>query len=241
MLKDKITIIGDIHGRTIWKNIVEKEKDSDLFIFLGDYVDSYSLVTPGAQVNNFIDILNFKLTNPEKVTLLIGNHDLHYITDCRATRWSIKTQELLNDLNFKELINNNVLQACKNVKHVTDMWFTHAGLSNTWLRNHRLMLYEKEINDALIVNPKWFDFSNHRFADPYGDDVFQSPVWIRPDSLEKDNPYGITQFVGHTQNMNYWFSGLKNVNYCDSLEWNMYYVYEHNPITMNYEYKLKKI
>ena len=25
---DKITIIGDIHGRTIWEKIVEKENDS---------------------------------------------------------------------------------------------------------------------------------------------------------------------------------------------------------------------
>ena len=29
----KYIFIGDIHGRTNWKQIVEKEKDADKFIF----------------------------------------------------------------------------------------------------------------------------------------------------------------------------------------------------------------
>ena len=37
----KYILIGDIHGRTQWKKIVEKEKDADKFIFLGDYFDPY--------------------------------------------------------------------------------------------------------------------------------------------------------------------------------------------------------
>ena len=100
---DKITIIGDIHGRTIWEKIVEKENDSDLFIFLGDYFDSYDNLTPGTEINNFKKILKFKNENPHKVILLLGNHDLHYIIDERWSRYSIYTQELLNNLHLKEI------------------------------------------------------------------------------------------------------------------------------------------
>ena len=32
----KYVLIGDNHGRTNWKQIVEKEKDADKFIFFGD-------------------------------------------------------------------------------------------------------------------------------------------------------------------------------------------------------------
>ena len=35
----KTIIIGDIHGRSVWKQIVEKEKDAHQIVFLGDYFD----------------------------------------------------------------------------------------------------------------------------------------------------------------------------------------------------------
>lgn len=38
----KIRVIGDLHGRDWWKRKVETG-DSDLNIFLGDYVDSYTV------------------------------------------------------------------------------------------------------------------------------------------------------------------------------------------------------
>jgi predicted phosphodiesterase len=76
----KITIIGDTHGRSKWKNIVEKEKDADKIIFIGDYFDAkdggYSA---NRQIENFKEIVEFKRNNPDKVILLIGNHDFHYL------------------------------------------------------------------------------------------------------------------------------------------------------------------
>ena len=73
----KYILIGDIHGRTSWKQIVEKEKDADKFIFFGDYFDPYDwTLTLDDLVNNFNDIVKFKLDNPDKVILLIGNHKL---------------------------------------------------------------------------------------------------------------------------------------------------------------------
>lgn len=69
----KIIVIGDIHGRTIWKDIVKQE--FDLCIFLGDYVDSHYGITAEEQEKNLLEILDFKENNPNKVILLRGNHE----------------------------------------------------------------------------------------------------------------------------------------------------------------------
>ena len=42
----KIVVIGDIHGRAIWRKIVDDNPDADRFIFLGDYFDSRQLHPP---------------------------------------------------------------------------------------------------------------------------------------------------------------------------------------------------
>ena len=43
----RIIVIGDIHGRTIWKDIVNQE--FDLCVFLGDYVDSHDRISAKQQ------------------------------------------------------------------------------------------------------------------------------------------------------------------------------------------------
>ena len=70
----RIIAIGDIHGRTIWKDIVNQE--FDLCVFLGDYVDSHDEIPAKQQVDNLLDILEFKEHNSNKVILLRGNHKI---------------------------------------------------------------------------------------------------------------------------------------------------------------------
>lgn len=69
----KIRVIGDLHGRDWWKRKVETG-DSDLNIFLGDYVDSYT-VSDEQIINNLLDIIEFKKSYEDKVILLLGNHE----------------------------------------------------------------------------------------------------------------------------------------------------------------------
>ena len=63
----KIRVIGDLHGRDWWKRKV-KTGDSDLNIFLGDYVDSY-IVSDEGIINNLLDIIEFKKAYEDKVIL----------------------------------------------------------------------------------------------------------------------------------------------------------------------------
>lgn len=73
---DKIVIVGDVHGRNFWKQVVEKEGVNlyTLFVYLGDYWDSFDKPYI-EQESNFLDILQFKKDNMHNVILLIGNHD----------------------------------------------------------------------------------------------------------------------------------------------------------------------
>ena len=36
----KTIYIGDIHGRDVWEEIVEKHDNADHIVFIGDYFDS---------------------------------------------------------------------------------------------------------------------------------------------------------------------------------------------------------
>ena len=69
----KILVLGDIHGRTIWKNIIEKE-NPDKIIFLGDYVSTHDNISADQQLSNLNNILNYKEESSDKVILLRGNH-----------------------------------------------------------------------------------------------------------------------------------------------------------------------
>ena len=72
----KILVLGDIHCRTIWKDIIEKE-NPDRVIFLGDYVSTHEDISSTQQINNLVDILTYKENNQDKVVLLRGNHKIN--------------------------------------------------------------------------------------------------------------------------------------------------------------------
>jgi len=80
----KIVIIPDVHGRAFWKEAVERFL-AERFIFLGDYLDPYYFdviyheITPESTIENFQEILSFKKANPNRVTLLLVNHDCGYL------------------------------------------------------------------------------------------------------------------------------------------------------------------
>ena len=68
----KILVLGDIHGRTIWKDIIEKESP-DKIIFLGDYVSTHDNISADQQLSNLNNILDYKEESSDKVILLRGN------------------------------------------------------------------------------------------------------------------------------------------------------------------------
>lgn len=197
--------IYDLHGRADWKLIVYQNPNAK-YIFGGDYFDSFDIDSE-TQQRNFKEICQYKEEHPENTELLYGNHCTSYI--------------------IGDICSGYQYGAAHNVKHLFSIYkdlfkmahsegnilFTHAGVAESWLEDcvaNKLdatarmpTLTAKDI--AKFVNDIW-KYKPHLFAfngrDGYGDDMGQTPVWIREKSLKKDSQNikkaGIVQIIGHT-------------------------------------------
>ena len=79
----ELIIIPDVHGRHFWREPVrEALSRREHVIFLGDYLDPYSGegVSQADAFGWFGEIIELKKENAENITLLLGNHDLHYLS-----------------------------------------------------------------------------------------------------------------------------------------------------------------
>ena len=127
---DKLIVIGDIHGLTKWRNVVEQHPNASRYVFLGDYCDPYgSQVTGERVIKNLRDIIEFKKKYPERVVLLLGNHDQHYLLPDipKGSRYDASISETVYAL-FKD--NESLFQAAYEERQLL---FTHAGVLRSWL------------------------------------------------------------------------------------------------------------
>ena len=187
-INKKIVVLGDIHGQTIWKAIIAKEKP-DQVIFLGDYASTHENISDEDQVENLKEILRYKDEHPETV-LLRGNHDLQHLdyewAECSgyyprvAMEMSHLKDEFLAKTQWIQVMGNTV--------------FSHAGISKVWLEANDLAL-----DDINALEPsELFGFSSSNPFDVYGDSPEQPPTWIRPMALVDVMIPDYAQVVGHT-------------------------------------------
>lgn len=230
----KIVAIGDIHGRSHWKRIIESET-FDKLIFIGDYLDSFD-ISGESQLGNFQEIIEYKKENSDKVILLIGNHEYHYISDSNYSGFQYSYSFLFKDI-LKSLIKDRLIQMSYIYK---DFLFSHAGVTKTWLENNHfngnienIKDISNHINDLFEFKPNTFDIiDNKPKFNQYGDNIYQSPIWIRPKSLLSDR-VNFKQIVGHTSNDKIIIE--EDIAFIDALKNEQYLVIE------NDKFKIKKI
>lgn len=189
----KTIALGDIHGRQIWKDIIQKEGDADRIIFIGDYVDSFDV--PGIdQLQNLLNIIEFKTKSSKEVILLIGNHDYQYMNNGCQDRYSGFQATMRPAFNEVFTEHEKLFQMCfedeyKNV-------YTHAGLTETFVTQKIGSYSMQQVNDVFFHRPSTFKFSplDHSGC---GDSIESSCIWVRPDSLYRDS-INRFQIVGHT-------------------------------------------
>lgn len=197
----KIIAIGDLHGRNIWKDIINKT-DYDKVIFIGDYFDSDEGISAEQQAENFKDVIAFKKDNPEKVKLLFGNHDFHYLPSVTEHYSGFQPAHRKDfEVLIKDAVDEDFLQACFVFENIL---FTHAGLTKTWSSAYDIDTKnpEQQLNDLLKHQPEAFRFAPGKNHSAIGDDITQSPIWVRPESLQQDKVDYFTQVVGHTSEKN---------------------------------------
>jgi len=206
----KTVVIGDVHGRSLWKLIVHQE-NPDRVIFIGDYFDSFN-IKGEEQLNNFLDIIEYKKSSGKEVIMLIGNHDYHYFPEVGDTGTSGYQSMFSYQISPVLDANREYLQMAY---QMDEFLFSHAGVSSAFMdsvfgiNGWKTETIVEQINELFKYKPLSFQFGmavsikKMSFLDPYGDNEEQSPIWIRPRSLMSANRNTlrtqVIQIVGHTQ------------------------------------------
>lgn len=205
-------IIPDIHGRTFWKTIVERYEKEEI-IFLGDYVDPYSYIEDidyWEGLASLKNVIAFKKSHPDNVTLLLGNHDLSYvipaIAKCRHD------YENHDDINRLLTDNIGLFEIAHEATINNKLYiFSHAGIHPEWLKNNEMTLGKVRFGNAVKLLNQFFvtgtlniplsNISQTRG----GYDEVGSPIWADveefisyyddPDSIKYAD---IFQIFGHT-------------------------------------------
>ena len=200
----KRLVLGDIHGH--WNGIeqIYNKEQPDEVIILGDYFDNFH----GSDLSIrecWTAILNLRAKHLKahkgQFIMLIGNHDFHYnhyYEKCSGYR---KSMAVTNALALND--NADKLQFVY-IDEVNNTIYSHAGVTNTWLRENMGDKFAKDsykfINE---MNHRAFMFTYKGGSDYYGNSIYQSPIWVRPESLNMDalrneDFKSMTQIVGHT-------------------------------------------
>lgn len=224
----KILVLGDIHGRRIWKDIIEKE-NPDKVIFLGDYVSTYEGIDSDQQIEELYAILDYKENNTDKVILLRGNHDMqhlgYYWAECSGLDQRVLQYMSTDDVKGWYLSLTQWVYIDEELKTI----FSHAGVSSIWMEKVAGIENVSEIN-TLEPSEK-FGFWPNRLSDYCGESPTQPPTWIRPYALATCNVLGYDQVVGHTpqhdiSKMTKNCKGKQTIWLCDSLGFGNYLVIE---------------
>jgi len=135
---DRVLFIPDVHGRRFWKKACEDflaDKRPGHIVFLGDYLDPYEFegISWRQCIENFREITDFAKKHRDTVTLLLGNHDMHYWTKepsdhcrysyvyCDAIREKFHEDESLFSIAWECECGGRRILA------------THAGVTSGWL------------------------------------------------------------------------------------------------------------
>ena len=200
-MKKEILIVPDVHGRNFWLPALDYQGE---VIFLGDYTDHYPQedVTEEDAYQGLLKIVEFKRQNPDRVTLLIGNHEMHYCERRFAAGrfdedYYPKYHEILTGEETK-----GFFQICKQVDKYL---FIHAGIMKDWYDRHYNEFkdlgetLEEQLTNVFFQKMRVYYEASHYRGD-WND--FGSPLWAdyREFGDEKE-PFapGIIQIIGHTQ------------------------------------------
>ena len=201
-----IIIIPDVHGRDFWRWAVAQRKEENTIVFLGDYLDPYEdeWIYWSDAYKGLLDIIALKQENPEKVMLLLGNHDLHYIfPSLRGSRYNEYQAEKIRKTFLDNLDYFQMAAECE--IDGQRFLFTHAGVNKAWVEKYADLFGSVDTVTAETFNQLMFketfvealgDISSLR----WGSDRAGSMVWADVEEFEWSEARlpDVIQVFGHT-------------------------------------------
>jgi hypothetical protein len=195
----KHLIIGDLHGKDCWKDV-----DINLYdkvVFLGDYVDDWTL--PDLKIyQNLLEIIKLKQDNRKRIVLLLGNHDVQYLyyPDFLCSGFRPTMQKFLTSLFYG---NRQLFQVAYQRKNHL---FSHAGITNAWYEDFLklpLLAQIRDSHDTVADMINKIDQTSqhgllHQAGKTRGGYGHGGVTWADKSELENDMLNGYHQVVGHT-------------------------------------------
>lgn len=201
-----IIIIPDVHGRDFWRWTIAQRKEEDTIVFLGDYLDPYEdeWIYWSDAYKGLLDIIALKQENPEKVMLLLGNHDLHYIfPSLRGSRYNEYQAEKIRKTFLDNLDYFQMAAECE--IDGQRFLFTHAGVNKAWVEKYADLFGSVDTVTAETFNQLMF---KETFVEALGDisslrwrsDRAGSMVWADVEEFEWSEARlpDVIQVFGHT-------------------------------------------
>ncbi len=166
----KYTIIPDVHGRSFWRDAVADIETTPV-VFMGDYLDPYpqDMVLWTEAWKGLNDIIALKRKHPDRATLLLGNHDVHYLPGYPFFEQGSRYDNV-HQYKIRELFQKNI--DCFDIAKVIPrsdgypFLLTHAGINKRWISEfyHVLKVENDAIRDFLL-NISDGDKSPERISD----------------------------------------------------------------------------
>lgn len=194
----RFLLIPDVHGRRFWRKYAYDFPGE--IIFLGDYLDPYPMdgVSPWGAMDNFSEILSFAMRNPYRVTLLLGNHDLHYLSEefclySQCSRYDWKHADVIGKV-FRDNIHLFKLARLLGANPPEYKYLiTHAGLHSGWLLQHKDLIpsvTEDNLN-ALLTTSQGIQALAECGKQRGGDAPVGSIVWADMREMEFSLPIAL--------------------------------------------------
>lgn len=196
----KTVSIGDTHGLAVADIVSEIIDNHDKFIFAGDYVDSFTIDDLTIQ-KNLVDLIELKKKYPEKIILLLGNHDIQYLLG--YDKYGCSGYRPKMQLSLYELFSKNRDLFLFSYQINNTIW-THAGIHKGWYEYRLLPFLKKNGKESLTISEQLnfafeqlyyvlFDVGHIRggFCNVGG------PIWCDISELKSSPIKNYNQIVGH--------------------------------------------
>jgi predicted phosphodiesterase len=195
----RILAIGDIHGKTIWKQALSAI-EADIIVFVGDYVNLKTWSFTESLQNNLADLIRFKRDNFARVHLLLGNHDIPYL---RPQLFSYSAIRKLVSRKLYELYNDN--EDCFEIAFQYNKFlFSHAGVVEGWYKRHQEILDGQKgstLSEKLnaVHHSSNFAILHERGKARGGKYMYGGITYADKTETEQNSREGYVQVVGHTK------------------------------------------
>lgn len=171
-------VVGDLHGDVATVNKALEFPGN--VVFVGDYLDSFQHSVED-QITVLTTVLNAAEKEPERVTGLLGNHELSYIKEgmqCSGFKGATHAHVIH--------LENRMHKTLKTHTWVNKWLVTHAGLSNK-------MLYRGLTVEEYLEGGSYYDIGRSRGGPSLVGGIFWCDWWQDFEPVP-----GLNQVVGHS-------------------------------------------